>query len=198
MPVMTVSFAALELGDIIAGVGSPAGHSVRALGRVDDPLSSISEFAVLGELDMVLTTGPANVEGFVNAYRPVPGFPADPAACRQEAVGAVRFWPAHAPCVPDMMGELLWRIVSVRGRTQPLLLLYRSGEMVPFVFERTVPASELLVRQMQRLADDAHYSDVHRVSGQVRLLPGGPFVHDRATGVPSENASSGSRVRTLA
>lgn len=155
----------LALGDVIT-VGSGRTYSVRAVASWAAPVADLTGFVLLGELELLL--GVPGSGRPVDVFLPVERFPSDRGEARSAAEGAVRYWAPHLPAMSDAMGELLWRMVLVRGRVDPMFVLYRGDESIVFVRSFEASADHLHTLRMSRGQDE---TAVSRVSGEVVPVP---------------------------
>lgn len=118
-----------ELGDLIT-LPDGSAHSVRARTKLTVPVRGLGGFVVLGECQIVLTT-PTVTGGPISVY--LPGRLPDAASVSQIAEGASRYWAPHLPAISGAMGELLWRLLGVAGLADPVVVLYRNDEAIPFI-----------------------------------------------------------------
>lgn len=152
----------MRLGDIVET--ADASHTVRAVIDLPVPVGAIERFIVLGELDRVLGV-PLGGDPLGVFFR-CPRLP-DPARCRSVCEGATAYWAPHLPARSGAMGELLWRVLAVRGQLDPVLVLYRAGEPVPFQRAEGLPAARVRVLYLPTEAPDTvvtrHGAVVHPV-----------------------------------
>ena len=158
-------FAELALGDVIT-VSSGRTYSVRDVASWGAAVADLIGFVLLGELDVLL--GVPDSERPVDVFLPVDRFPASAGAPKSAAEGAVRYWAPHLPAQSDAMGELLWRLVVVPGRLDPVFIVYRGEEAVVFVRSFDTPPSTLKTQRMGRGSDD---TVVPRFSGSLTPVP---------------------------
>jgi hypothetical protein len=147
-----VPLADIALGDIVT---LPDGRSLTARARVSlpNPCGTMSGFIVAGELDVLLSL-PPSVHAPINVYVPTPQLPVPESRCRTVWKGATRYWAPHAPAVGGAMGELLYRVLEVRGQVDPIVLIYRGSEMIVFIKASFAYPQDLKVLTMDRGVDN--------------------------------------------
>ena len=141
-----------RLGDVVT---MPDGrtHTIRAASRLPSAIGSVAGFAVLGELNQLLTL-PARWGEQFGVYVGQTSSPLTPASGpRQRAEGALRYWAPHLPAVTSAMGELLYRVVSVRGSIDPVIVVFRSGEPIYFTRAAQVDPYQIRVTPLQGAED---------------------------------------------
>jgi hypothetical protein len=124
-------FSDIELGDIVA---LPDSRSVTSRGKVmlPQPVGSMAGFVVCGELEMLLSV-PTSAFASVAVYTPVAELPVDASRCRVAAEGSFRYFAPHLPGLTGAMGELLYRVLEVRGMVDPVVCIWRGNEVIIFV-----------------------------------------------------------------
>lgn len=182
--------AHVALGDIVT---LPDGRqmTVRAAARLAVPIGSLAGFVVCGELDVVLTT-PATPDSPVNLYLPVDQIPGLAQRAQTAAEGATRYWAPHLPALRGAMGELLYRILEVRGSIHPVILVYRGQEVIRFVRASDLDPQQMRVMYMDR--SSANDVDVVRHSATVATRAAAPLSAPARPGLgPSPQRSLRSR-----
>jgi hypothetical protein len=144
-------FTSLHLGDIVS---VPDGRSLSVRVLVDLPPTPmpISSFVVLGELEMMLAA--SSSRGLVHAYAPVAYLPPAMSSARVLAEGAAAYWAPHLPAAGGAMGEVLYRVVSLRSQVAPIVLVYRGPELIVFVPAGEFSLAGLRALRMPRAAHD--------------------------------------------
>lgn len=164
----TLDLARLALGDIVT---MPDGRSlaVRSQVTLEHTVGSMAGFVLLGELEVLLAV-PSSQGAPVNVYLPVARFPVEPSNARTAAEGAARYWAPHLPAFGKAMGEILYKVVEVRGSVDPIVIVYRGADAVVFVRTSFVWSSDLQMLCMSR--DDSNESvAVGRHTGVVPTVP---------------------------
>lgn len=159
--------ADLALGDVVT---LPDGRAltVRSIVQLAFPVGTMSSFLLLGELEMLLSVSPSAADP-LGVYRPVEHFPVPAAHVRAAAEGAARYWAPHLPAVAGAMGEVRYRVLEVRGSLDPIVLVYRGPETVPFVRTGHLDGTTIRVLRMGR--SDAAEHSVDRHAATVRQAP---------------------------
>lgn len=141
------------LGDVVV---LPDGRALTVRSRVDLPvqIGSINGFVLMGELEALLGFPPLDADPFL-VYQPVPYLPVDPSRCRLAAEGVTRYWAPHLPAASGAMGEVAYRVLEVRGQLDPVVIVYRSSEMVVFVRTAIAFGNDLKVLAMDRPLSDS-------------------------------------------
>lgn len=142
-----------RLGDIVT---LPDGRQMTVRSRCTLPrtVGSISGFLVLGEFELILAT-PASKGDDLGLYLPSvePTFNYSDSP-RQHAEGAARYYSPHLPPTESTMGEILYRVVEVRGTIHPHLVLFRSNEPIFFVQTASLPPATVALTQMHYAAPE--------------------------------------------
>jgi hypothetical protein len=162
------SLNSLSLGDIVT-LADGRSLSVRAHVSLTIPVGVLAGFLLLGEMELVLSVPALSGAPFA-VYLPVERFPAPSAHSRSAAEGATRYWAPHLPALGQAMGEIYYRIVEVRGTTDPVVIIYRGPEAVVFVRSGFTWGGDLDVMEMPR---DPSNEDVEvvRHSADVSVVP---------------------------
>lgn len=164
--------AHVALGDVVV---LPDGRAMTTRCRVSLPLpvGSMAGFIIAGEMEVLLST-PARADAPVLVYVPIDELPFDPAQCRTAAEGAASYWAPHLPALRGAMGEILWRVVEVRGQVDPVVIVYRGPETIVFIRASYAWSSDLRVLYMRR--DTANDVDVDRHAATVAEPASDPLV----------------------
>lgn len=161
--------ATVALGDIVS---LPDGRDYTARGRVSlpQPVGSMAGFIIGGELDVLLSL-PPSVRTPISVYVPTSELPEYARGQRSRCVyeGAIRYWAPHLPAVSGAMGELLYRVLEVRGQIDPIVLIYRGSELIVFVRSTDVYPFDIRVVAMDRGVDNE--VDVTRYAAVVMPQP---------------------------
>lgn len=156
----------LRLGDIVS-VPDGRSLSVRVLVPLPSAPLGMSSFAVLGELEMLLAS-PATPGQPVQTYAPVDYLPPSMNGAKLLCEGAAAYWAPHLPALAGAMGEVQYRLLSLRAQLAPLVLLYRGPEMIVFVRTGEVQAEKVRALRMPR--DNSRPDPVARVTAVVDPL----------------------------
>jgi hypothetical protein len=159
-----------ELGDLVT-LPDGSAHSVRARARLTTPIRGLGGFLVLGECQIVLTT-PTVTGGPISVY--LPGRLPETAAVTQIAEGAVRYWAPHLPAISGAMGELLWRLLGVAGLSDPVVVLYRNDEAIPFIRTSFAWPGDLSVTYLDRSDRNDVAVDRHAAAVRPREIQWSP------------------------
>lgn len=152
------------LGDLIQ---LPDGktYTLRAHIKLPIPVSGITTFQILGELELALAL-PVTPANPALVYIASPHLPVDPNRCRVILEGNTRYWAPHLPANGGAMGEISYRVLEAKGLIDPILLVYRSKEMVVFVRSTQLWTKDIKHLQMERPLTDA--DPVKRHTAKVR------------------------------
>jgi hypothetical protein len=144
--------ADVALGDVIV---VPDGRSltVRAKVPLPIPVGSMAGFVICGDMEMLLST-PSFNDAPVTVYQPLGHLPPAARNGRSVCEGAAAYWAPHLPAIGGAMGEILWRVVEVRGSVDPIVIVYRGNEVTVFVRTGEVWGSQLEVLYMRRDIDN--------------------------------------------
>jgi hypothetical protein len=172
---MEFPLAHIELGDVIV---LPDGRAMtaRAKAALPAPVGSMSGFVIGGELEVLLSI-PTRSDSPILLYVPIDYLPEAAAKARTVYEGAMRYWAPHLPAISGAMGELLYRVVAVRGSVDPIVIVYRGPEVIVFIRASYANASDLRVMHMRRdveneLSLDRHAGIVHTTEIEIeRLAP---------------------------
>ena len=156
---MEYPLANIELGDVIV---LPDGRAMTARAKVSlpSPVGSMSGFIIGGELEALLSL-PTMSESPVLVYVPIDYLPESAAKARTVYEGAMRYWAPHLPALSGAMGELLYRVVLIRGSVDPIVIVYRGPEIIVFIKASYAHARDLRVLYMRRDADNEMEMDRH-------------------------------------
>lgn len=156
---MTISLATIALGDVIV---LPDGRAMTARAKVSlpEPVGSMSGFVIGGELEALLSL-PSRVESPVLVYVPIDYLPEAANKARTVYEGAMRYWAPHLPALTGAMGELLFRVVALRGSVDPIVIVYRGPEVVVFIRASQAGVDDLQVLRMARGIDNDVAMDRH-------------------------------------
>ncbi|MCP4792046.1 MAG: hypothetical protein GY882_01720 [Actinomycetia bacterium] len=158
-----IPFEALELGDIVA---IPGGRLLMARSKVTLPAAAgtMGGFILCGEFEALLSI-PATPGDRVALYAPVAELPVGADEVTIHSEGAANYWSPHLPSVQGAMGEVLWRVLTVRGSIDPVVVVWRGPEVVVFVRTDSFDQCELDVLWAHRTVDNQF--DVEREAGFV-------------------------------
>jgi hypothetical protein len=164
---MQLPLADLALGDVLTLPDGRA-HTVRSIVQLVVPVGSMSGFVLLGELEMLLSM-PASIRDPLGVYLPVERFPVPEAHTRIAAEGAARYWAPHLPAIAGAMGEILYRVIEVRGSLDPIVVVYRGPDVVVFVRTGEMDVTTLRLLRMQRSMEPEQ--DVERFGAALQPAP---------------------------
>jgi hypothetical protein len=156
---MDMPLAHIELGDVVV---LPDGRAMTARAKVSlpEPVGSMAGFVIGGELEALLSV-PSRSESPVLIYVPIDYLPEAANRARTVYEGAMRYWAPHLPALSGAMGELLYRVVALRGSVDPIVIVYRGPEIVVFIRASQAAAGDLQVLYMQRGVDNDIAMDRH-------------------------------------
>ena len=151
------------LGDLIQ---LPDGNTYTIRSHIELPLpvSGVSIFQLLGELEFALAI-PSNPSNPALIYIPSDHLPVPASRCRVVLEGVTRYWAPHLPSNAGAMGEISYRVLEAQGLIDPILLVYRSKEMVVFVRSTQIWTKDIKHLQMERPLTEAE--PVKKYSGKV-------------------------------
>lgn len=147
-----------QLGDLVT-LPDGRSYSIRGRVRLTTPVRGIAGFVVAGECQVVLTTDTVS-GGPIGVY--LPGTLPAGAHITPIAEGALRYWAPHLPAISGAMGELLWRLVGVSGHADPVVVLYRGEEVIPFIRSTFVWPGDVDVATLDRSTDNDRAVTRHR------------------------------------
>lgn len=144
-------FSSVSLGDIVT---LPDGRALSVRAKADLPpgVEGVSAFVLLGELESLLVAS-GRPGDLVASYVPVDYLPPQATTARMLAEGAAAYWAPHLPAAAGAMGELLYRVLSLRSQVAPIILVYRGPELVVFVRASAFPPLDLRLLRMPQRAD---------------------------------------------
>lgn len=156
---MEYPLAHVELGDVIV---LPDGRAMTARAKVSfpNPVGSMSGFIIGGELETLISI-PSNIESPVLLYVPINYLPESAAKARTVYEGAMRYWAPHLPALTGAMGELLYRVVAIRGSVDPIVIVYRGPEIIVFIRASHAHIEDLRILYMSRDAENDIEMDRH-------------------------------------
>lgn len=143
---------ALQLGDIVS-LQSGIALSVRAVERqLAENVGTMAGFVLLGELgpDCVLLAIPSGKQDSVDIYSPLDHVPAHAKAAQVACQGVISYWAPHLPNLSGALGELGYKVASLRGSVDPMVLIWRGKERVVFVRTSTLAYELLNVTELPR------------------------------------------------
>jgi hypothetical protein len=155
--------ADVALGDIIQ---LPDRRSLTARARVTLPTPSgtMAGFVIVGEMEALLSV-PAFSANPILIYDPVPELPRGATTGRVACEGATNYWAPHLPALQGAMGEILYRVVELRGSINPIVIIYRGAEVIVFIMSSSADAQDINVLTMRRF--DTSDIEVTRHAGIV-------------------------------
>lgn len=136
----------IQLGDIVS---LPDGRefSVRASALLTRPVGPMGGFVIGGELEVLLAAAAVSAPP-LQVYVRVAALPDIARTARAAAEGAMAYWAPHLPNVAGAMGELLYRVLDLRGSVDPMVIVFRNQEPVVFVRSHTLRFGEIRVLHM--------------------------------------------------
>jgi len=151
-------FTDLALGDVVV---LPDGRAmtVRSQVTLPTPAGSMASFLIAGEMDVLLSL-PAQSNQPVLVYVPIDYLPEAAANARVVYEGATNYWAPHLPALQGAMGELLYRVVLVRGSVDPIVIVYRGPEIIVFIRASLASSLDFSVLKMRR--EDTSHVEVAR------------------------------------
>lgn len=158
---MRAPFSHVALGDLIT---LPDGTSISVRSRVSltTPVRQLSGFLIGGECQVVITV-PALAHDPLGVL--LPGRIPHGAGVHSLVEGATSYWAPHLPAVRGAMGELLWRVAHVDGVAEPVVILYRGEERIPYLHRGVLWPKDLTFTGLPRTSEND--IDVPRHSGEV-------------------------------
>lgn len=135
----------LDLGDIVK---LPDGRelTIRACERALNPsVGTMRGWLLAGEIgpQATLLSIPTAPHDPVVVYTPLADIPPHARAARCMAEGVVSYWAPHLPNISGAMGELAYKVCSLRAAPDPMVLVWRGRELVVFVKSAITTAEEL-------------------------------------------------------
>lgn len=168
-----------RLGDIIC---LPDGRAMTA--RVVVPLpevvGSMSGFVICGEMEILLSD-PAEPQHPINVYVPIDTFPFPKEQCRVLYEGATFYWAPHLPSLSGAMAEVTFRIIEVRGKLDPVIMVWLGPELIVFIRATAALPEHLEFIRLNR--SSANEKDVARHAAVVS-----PVRAPRPASAPAEPA----------
>jgi hypothetical protein len=73
----------------------------------------------------------------------------------------MNYWAPHLPALSGAMGELLYRVVAIRGSVDPIVIVYRGPEVIVFIRAAYANQDDLKVLYMRRDVDNDVELDRH-------------------------------------
>jgi len=148
----------LALGDVVR---LPDGRAMTLRSQVTLPLpaGSMAAFLILGEMDALLSL-PSVSNQPVLVYVPIDYLPETAANSRTVYEGATNYWAPHLPALQGAMGEILYRVLLVRGSVDPIVIVYRGPEVIVFIRAALTNYQELGILKMRR--EDTSHVEVSR------------------------------------
>ena len=158
----------VALGDILRLPPAGHAHTVRGVARLVQPTGPLAGFVVVGELHHLLGT-PAHPGAPAILYSPLRGPSAPPARFQSLVEGVLNYWAPHLPPQQAAMAELAFRVIAVRGRLEPVVIVYRGDEAVVFVRSADLDLAQVRVTPVPRAPARDDYADhpVTRVAAVV-------------------------------
>jgi hypothetical protein len=182
---------ALNLGDIVS---LPDGReqTVRAMEQsLATPVGQMAGWVLAGEVgpQATLLAVPSQPNGEVVLYTPLEDVPPSARSANTVVEGVVSYWAPHLPGLSGAMGELGYKVCSIRASREPMVLLWRGREMVVFVKSAVADPDNLRYLFLQR-DPNATERDVTRHSATV-VKPGQP--RSAPSGAPTRHAEPAKR-----
>lgn len=148
MPNADFPLADVALGDVVV---LPDGRAMTVRSRVSLPFpaGSMAGFLVTGEFDALLSL-PASTHEPLLVYVPIDHLPESAENARVVCEGAMNYWAPHLPALQGAMGELLYRVILVRGSIDPIVIVYRGRELIVFIRASVAMTDEIAVLAMRR------------------------------------------------
>lgn len=163
---MKLALDHLALGDIVV-LPDTRGLTVRARVDLPSPVGSMRSFLIAGELEVLLSLPPSDTAP-VLVYAPIDYLPEAAANARVVFEGVTNYWAPHLPAISGAMGELLYRVVEVRGAVDPIVIVYRGPEVIVFIRASYAADEDFKVLFTRRDVDTE--ADVDRHTGVVTPL----------------------------
>ena len=158
----------LDLGDTVT---LPDGRelTVRAVERrLSVAVGTMAGWLLAGEIgpSATLISTPASPDGPVVLYTPLQNVPAAARSATPMCEGVASYWAPHLPNLSGAMGEIPYKVCAVRGKVDPMVLIWRGRELIVFVKSATTTPDALRYWFLRRDAA-ATEKDVARVSSVV-------------------------------
>ena len=165
-------FAALHTLALGDAATLPDGRTltIRAVERaLPRPVGSMAGWLLAGEIgpSATLISTPSSPDGAVVLYTPMDSVPAYARTATTVCEGVVSYWAPHLPNLSGAMGELGYKVCALRGKIDPMVLIWRGRELVVFVKSATTTPDALKFAFLNRDAA-ATERDVARFSSAVR------------------------------
>lgn len=109
-------------------------------------------FMLAGEIgpSCALLALPETATRPVGVYVPLPRVPDWARDAVEVAAGVVSYWAPHSVGLSGAMGELGYKVATVRGQVEPMVLLWRGEEMVVFIKSMDAPAPTFALEALRR------------------------------------------------
>ncbi len=164
----TLANTSPALGDIVT---LPDGRSmtVRAVMlELPHPVGPMKGFALCGEVgpSACMLSLPADPSGPVTVFRPLDRVPAHAADAATVCHGTMPYWAPHLPGLRGAMGSLGYKVCTVRGALEPMVLIWRGTELVVFIHTATTSAGSIATTALRR-DEKAVSAPVTRVAAAV-------------------------------
>lgn len=159
----------VALGDIVQ---LPDGRalSVRSVAQLPQPVGPMGGFVLVGDMAALLSLPPRTADR-VLVYLPLGRMPAELAAAQVACEGAARFWAPHMPARSAAMGEILYRVVTVRGRVEPVVIVYQGPRVHVFVRGFELHPDDVVVDFARRGVDTEHDEPRYAAAVVPRPIP---------------------------
>ena len=149
---MSYPLSDVLLGDVIV-LSDGREATVRARVTFQEPAGSMSGFLITGEFETLLSL-PLRAQDPLLMYSPIDYMPDKVAEGRIAYEGAMNYWSPHLPALQGAMGEVLYRVVLLRGEVDPAVVIYRGREIIVFLRSSTTSLDGVSVLKMQRGVDN--------------------------------------------
>lgn len=141
-----------SLGDIVV-LPPDKHHTIRATVNLPYPAGSMAGFVILGEMNCLLSV-PSEMSAPIEIYDRTDHLPASAQTSRIVVEGAMNYWAPHLPALQRAMGEVLYRVILVRGQIQPIVIVYRGPEVIVFQRSAVIDPSTVSIIEMRRESTD--------------------------------------------
>ena len=173
-------FAALHTLALGDAVTLPDGRelTIRAVERaLPEPVGSMAGWLLAGEVgpSATLIATPSSPDGAIVLYTPMESIPTYARTARTVCEGVVSYWAPHLPNLAGAMGELGYKVCALRGKIDPMVLIWRGRELVVFVKSATTTPDALRYWFLDR-DSAATERDVARYASTVRSRVEAPSV----------------------
>lgn len=181
----------LALGDIVR---LPDGRELTVRScerRLSVPVGQMAGWFLVGEIgpQATLLSMPTEPGAPVSVFTPLEDIPAHARSARVVVEGVTSYWAPHLPNTSGAMGELAYRVCTVRASSEPMVLIWRGRELVVFV-QSAVTSTDALTMWQLRQAPEETERDVTRYGAKV--VP-----HRVPTGDPAPTKKTAPRRFTL-